>query len=200
MRLFQSTTAQASCNYCIGRDGTVGLCVEETDRSWCSSSPDNDNRAVTIECASDAKDPYAVNGSVYEALLDLCEDICRRNGKRSLLWLESRDRSLSYVPKADEMVLTVHRWFKNKACPGDYLMGKMPEIAREVTRRLQEVPEVVFKTIEEMPAVYRPTIQKLVDRGAIKGTADGLDLTRNMVRLLVFIDRAGVFDFGSDSR
>ena len=43
---------------------------------------------------------------------------------------------MSYTPQPDEMVLTVHRWFANKACPGDYLYNRHGQIAEEVTRRL----------------------------------------------------------------
>ena len=35
---FQSTSRKASCNYVVGYDGSIGLCVEEKDRSWCSSN------------------------------------------------------------------------------------------------------------------------------------------------------------------
>lgn len=50
-RIFTPTSKQASCNYGIGLDGRVGMYVEEKNRSWCSSSNANDQRAVTIECA-----------------------------------------------------------------------------------------------------------------------------------------------------
>lgn len=75
---FTSPTRQASCNYGIGTDGRVSLCVEEKNRSWCSSSNSNDQRAVTIECASDMNEPYAMNSAVYSSLIKLCIDICKR--------------------------------------------------------------------------------------------------------------------------
>lgn len=134
--VFRPTSKKASCNYVVGYDGSIGLCVDEGDRSWCTSSPANDHRAVTIETASDNKDPYAVTDKAYAALLNLVEDICRRNGKTKLLWLGDKDKTLAFKPAADEMVLTVHRWFANKACPGQYLLDRHPEIAAEVTRRL----------------------------------------------------------------
>lgn len=89
---FTSTDRQASCNYGIGYDGRVSLCVEEKNRSWCSSSNANDQRAVTIECASDKSHPYAMNDKVYTSLINLCVDICKRNGKKKLLWLVTRRR------------------------------------------------------------------------------------------------------------
>lgn len=127
---------EASCNYGIGTDGRVSLCVEEKNRSWCSSSSANDQRAVTIECASDRTEPYAMNGAVYDTLIKLCTDICRRNGKKKLLWFGDKDKSLNYAPKSDEMVLTVHRWFANKSCPGNWLYARLGDLAAKVTAAL----------------------------------------------------------------
>lgn len=133
---FTSPSRQASCNYGIGTDGKVSLCVEEKNRSWCSSSNANDQRAVTIECASDKTEPYAMNSRVYDSLIKLCTDICKRNGKRKLLWLGDRDKTLNYTPKSDEMVLTVHRWFANKSCPGSWLYARLGDLAAKVTAAL----------------------------------------------------------------
>ena len=141
--VFARPQRQASSNYGIGPDGRIGLYVDEGDRSWCSSSAENDNRAVTIEVASDAKHPYAVTDEALAATIALCEDICRRNGKKKLLWFGDKNKTLAYKPAADEMVMTVHRWFANKVCPGDYLYSKHGYIAQEVTRRLQEDDEVI---------------------------------------------------------
>lgn len=129
---FASISAQASCNYGIGADGRVMLCVEEKDRSWCSSNKANDNRAVTIECACDPKDPYAINDKVYATLIKLCADICQRNGIPKLLW--KADKSL--VGQVDKQNMTVHRWFANKACPGDYIYNRLGKIADEVNALL----------------------------------------------------------------
>lgn len=126
----------SSCNYVVGHDGSIGLCVEEKDRSWCTSSGANDHRAVTIETASETKNPYKVTSAAYAALLDLVTDICRRNGKTKILWFGDKNKTLAYQPKSNEMVMTVHRWFANKSCPGDYLYNLHDEIAAEVNKRL----------------------------------------------------------------
>lgn len=137
---FISPDRQASCNYGIGTDGRVSLCVEEKNRSWCSSSRENDQRAITIECASDTSAPYAMNSKVYESLIKLCTDICQRNGKKKLLWFADKTKTLNYTPQADEMVLTVHRWFANKSCPGDWLYSRLGDLAAKVTAALGSVP------------------------------------------------------------
>lgn len=127
---------EASCNYGIGKDGRVCLIVDECNRSWCSSSNSNDQRAITIECASDKSHPYAMNSAVYEKLIQLCADICKRNGKKKVLWLDSKEKTLAYTPKSDEMVLTAHRWFANKSCPGDWLYSRYGELASRINALL----------------------------------------------------------------
>lgn len=133
---FHKSSTKASSNYGIDKNGRIGLYVEEKNRSWCTSSNANDQRAVTIECASDKVEPYAMHQVVYDRLIDLCEDICRRNGKKKLLWFGDKNKSLNYQPKADEMLITVHRWFANKSCPGDWLYARLGDLAAKVTSRL----------------------------------------------------------------
>jgi hypothetical protein len=141
---FAKKSKEASCNYCIGSDGRIGLIVEEKNRSWCSSSATNDNRAVTIECASDLKSPYAFNDKVYNKLVDLCVDICQRNGKSKLIWISQKDKALSRSLKDDEMLLTVHRWYAAKACPGKWMMQHMDDLADAVTKKLAGESNIPF--------------------------------------------------------
>lgn len=122
----------SSCNYAIGCDGSIGMGVEEKDRSWCSSNADNDHRAITIEVASDTTHPYAVREPAYKALINLLVDICMRNNIKKLLW--KGDKSL--IGQPDKQNMTVHRWFANKACPGEYLYSRHSKIAAEVNHRL----------------------------------------------------------------
>lgn len=133
---FTSSSREASCNYGIGKEGGVCLIVDESKRSWCSSSNANDQRAVTIECASDSSAPYAFNTTVYNKLIELCTDICKRNGKNKLIWFGEKDKSLNYNPASNEMILTVHRWFDNKSCPGDWMYARMGDLATQVTAKL----------------------------------------------------------------
>ena len=133
---FHRPSTQASSNYGIDKNGRVGLYVEEKNRSWCTSNNENDQRAVTIECASGKVEPYAMNELVYDRLIDLCVDICQRNGKKKLLWFGDKRKSLSYQPKEDEMLITVHRWFANKSCPGNWLYARLGDLAAKVTARL----------------------------------------------------------------
>ncbi len=133
---FTSSSVQASCNYGIGKDGRVVLCVDEANRSWCSSSNANDQRAITIECASGMKEPYEMNDVVYEKLIKLCADICRRNGKNKVVWKGSKEAALAYEPKSNEMVLTAHRFFANKSCPGNWLYSRYSDLANRINALL----------------------------------------------------------------
>ena len=143
---FAKTSTQASSNYGIDKNGRVGMYVEEKNRSWCTSSNANDQRAITIECASDNTEPYAMNSKVYDMLIKLCTDICKRNGKKKLLWFADKDKSLNYAPKSDEMVITVHRWFANKSCPGNWLYARLGDVASKVTANLSGTTETTKGT------------------------------------------------------
>lgn len=134
--VFAPRSRKASSNYGIGTDGRIGLYVEEKNRSWCSSSSANDSRAITVECSSDLKHPYAMNDKVFSSLINLCVDICKRHGKTKLLWLGSREKALNYRQSSNEMVLTAHRWFSNTACPGDWLYSRLGELADRVNAAL----------------------------------------------------------------
>lgn len=143
--MFSKPERKASCNYCIDKDGRIGLIVPEDHRSWCSSSGANDQRAVTIECASTNQDPYEMSAWVWDNLIDLCVDICKRHRKNRLIWIDDKTKALNYVPESDEMILTVHRWFKNKACPGDWLYSRLGKLAEIVTQRIGGSPTKVDK-------------------------------------------------------
>lgn len=134
--IFADPDKEASSNYGIGYDGKIGMYCEEKDRSWCTSSSSNDNRAITIECASDAYHPYAFKDVVYNKLIELCVDICKRYNKTKLLWLGDKSKTLNYKPASNEMLLTVHRWFENKSCPGDWMYARMGDLASKVTAQL----------------------------------------------------------------
>lgn len=132
---FAKASTKASSNYGVDKDGRIGMYVEEKDRSWCTSSRANDNRAITIEVASDTKHPYAVTDAAMEGLIKLLVDICQRNNIKQLLW--KADKSL--IGQPDKQNMTVHRWFANKSCPGEYLYERHDEIAAEVNKRLRAV-------------------------------------------------------------
>lgn len=229
--LFSKPERSASSNYGIGYDGRVGLYVEEKDASWCSSSYSNDNRAITIEVASDNYYPYAVTEAAYNSLIQLCADICKRNGIKELKW--KADKNL--IGQIDKQNMTAHRWFDaKKSCPGDYLYERFGNIAEKVNNilnpkeedlpmtaaekksfeELQNKVEELSKTVaayekydvytnaatrwayidKNLPKWATPTVKKLVNRGILKGDGtNSLALNYIMLRILVILDRAGIF-------
>ena len=169
---FYKTSTKASSNYGIDKTGRVGMYVEEKNRSWCSSSNANDQRAVTIECASGMAEPYEMNDVVYETLIKLCADICKRNGKKKLLWLSEKDKTLNYTPASDEMVLTVHRWFANKSCPGTWLYSRLSDLATKVTAALSESAEE--KKTETTTTTKKKYYRVQVGAYTVKANADAM--------------------------
>lgn len=139
---FSRTSKGASCNYGIGPDGRICTPVDESDRSWCTSSAENDNRAITIECASDAFWPYAINANVWKSLIELSADICRRNGIKKLVWSTDKNTRMNHLNGCN---ITVHRDYDNKSCPGDYIYNRLGQIAKEVNQKLSGAPAGPFK-------------------------------------------------------
>jgi N-acetyl-anhydromuramyl-L-alanine amidase AmpD len=157
--MFSKPTAQSSSNYGIGSDGRIALYVDEANRSWCTSSRSNDHRAVTIEVANNGGAPdWPVSDKAYAALLDLVTDICKRNGIKELKW--RGDKTL--VGKVDEQNMTVHRWFANKSCPGDWLYERMGELAEKVTAILKK--EIVCYRVQAGVFTERTYAEELAEQ------------------------------------
>lgn len=189
-----------SANYGVDRDGRILCAVDEDRISICSSSYANDMRAVTIEVASDNTHPYAVRPAAMDSLIKLVVDVCRRNGRRRVVWIPDKFRALAYDQTEDEMLLTVHRWFTSTLCPGEYLMERMEWISTVCTDLLtEEDPDMEkrFQTVTDCPEWAQPTVRKLLESGSLQGNELGLDLTQDMLRLLVINDREGLY--GKDS-
>lgn len=169
--IFAPTSRQASSNYGVGVDGRIGMYVEEKDRSWCSSNAANDNRAITIEVASDTTHPYAVNAKAYAALLDLVTDICRRNGIKKLVWSTNKNERVNHLNGCN---MTVHRDYANKSCPGDYLYERHGAIAAEVNKRLG-----ASAAEPETPSSGTDTLYK-VQTGAFKQKSNAQALEKKL--------------------
>lgn len=150
--IFAPTSRIASSNYGVGSDGRVACYVPENYRAWTSSSSANDNRCVTIEVANSvAADPWPVSAKAYEALIRLCADICLRNGITELKYTGNTSGNL-----------TMHQWFAATNCPGPYLRERFPDIAKEVTYRVQHntIDPVVEEVKEELT---REEVQNMIN-------------------------------------
>lgn len=218
---FAQSKVNAAPNYFVGKDGSIGLCVNEEDRSWCTGSNKpitvngitgkmNDHRAITIEVASDTSHPYAVTEAAYNALIRLVADIAKRNNMGTLKWKANK----SLVGKPGQQNMTVHRWFANKACPGEYLYSRMGDIAEkankiikgdeiemtkdevqelvkdEVNRAVAALKPTIYKAVNDIPDWGIETVEKLVNQNKLRGDQDGnLNLSEDLLRALVIMNR-----------
>ena len=161
---FSSTfcgTREVSANYGIDSQGRVGMYVEECNRAWTSSSADNDHQAITIEVANDGGAPnWHVSDAALEAAINLCVDICKRNGIAKLNFTGDKNGNL-----------TMHKYFAATGCPGPYLESKFPYIADEVNKRLG-TGSSSDKTVKFSPRLTAPSTS---DKHWIKSTKGGLN-------------------------
>ena len=128
----------ASATYLIGCDSDIVRNVKETYRPWTTSSREIDFNAITIECASDASEPYTFYDNVYNTLVELCVDICKRYGIKRLLWLGSKAATDQYILASDEMAIYCHRWTAAVSCPGNWLYARLNKLADDVTAQLND--------------------------------------------------------------
>lgn len=215
---FQHVYRQASANYGIGKDGRIGLYVEEKNRSWASANAANDNRAITIELSNDMQGGnWHVSDLVIARCIDLCVDICKRNNIKQLNFTGDANGNL-----------TMHRYFASTACPGPYLASKFSYIADSVNKRLlynegdltmtqyeelnQKIAELNDKLAavvdyssakymyndDNMPSWARDAITDLQQRGALKGDENGkLNLSQADIRLYTILSRLNLFGAGT---
>lgn len=174
--IFAPASYKASSNYGIGPDGRIGMYVEEKDRSWCSSSGSNDNRAITIEVASDTTSPYKVTDAAFNSLIKLLADICKRNNIKSLKW--KADKNLIGHP--EEQNMTVHRWFNTaKSCPGEYLYNKHYEIAEKVNQLLGVEEEDEDMTQERFNEMMNNYLLELAQKDASDWSVEARNWAEN---------------------
>lgn len=148
-------TSEASSHYGIGPDGRIGQYVLEENRAWCCSHK-VDHEVVTIEVSSiqSYEEPYECTAAAFESLIDLCVDICQRNGIKKLIWKEGKQYCPAFTGNWAVCNMVPHRYTtdKGKSCPGNYLFGKYGEIAERVNARLKGEDEDmdINKLLSEM--------------------------------------------------
>ena len=148
-------TSEASSHYGIGPDGRIGQYVLEENRAWCCSHK-VDHQVVTIEVSSiqSYEEPYECTAAAFESLIDLCVDICQRNGIKKLIWKEGKQYCPAFTGNWSVCNMVPHRYTtdKGKSCPGNYLFGKYGEIAERVNARLKGEDEDmdINKLLSEM--------------------------------------------------
>ena len=143
--LVANPARQMSANYCIGSDGRIGLFCEEKDRSWCSSSPRNDNQAITIEVSNcNTTSDWPISDTVYNSLIKLVTDICKRNGIKKLEFTGDSTGSLKY-----------HYMFASTACTGPWIKNHTTDICNKVNANLNGSQPTPTSTTKELYRVRK---------------------------------------------
>ena len=185
-KIFASRSRGASSNYGIGNDGSVGMYVEEKNRSWCSSNRENDNRAITIEVSnSSVGGDWPVSKEAYEKLILLCADICKRNGIGKLTFTGDMTGNL-----------TLHNMFANTLCPGPYLESRMKDIAARVNALLGSGEEVKVEAKEE--AKEDKPVQKAPSAGLPELSTGSKGDTVRALQILLIGNDCSCGSYGAD--
>lgn len=138
--VFQDRDRGSSAHYGVGKDGEIGLYVDEANTAWANTDWDSNCKAVTIENSnSSSGGNWPVSDKVLNSLIKLVADIAKRNNLGTL------------VPGKN---LTWHSMYAQTACPGDYLRSKMQYIADEankinITLEIEEITSKKVKVIRD---------------------------------------------------
>lgn len=159
--IFEKPSRNASCNYGLGSDGKIVGVVPENKRSWCTSSQWVDQRGITFEIASENKAPYKMSEAAFENWKKLSVDIMIRYGKTKLIYIPDKAQAKAYKPKANEMVIMLHRWFAAKACPGEWLIQRLPEAVAEINARVAAASQAADVNAEEYTVKSGDTLSKI---------------------------------------
>lgn len=197
---FAETDRDASANYVVGYDGQIGCSVDDELRSWCTSNG-IDKKIITIEMACDASHPYAVTSEAYAALIKLLADRCRAHGIPRLMWHEDKAAALRWDLSHQNLV--VHRWYDNKACPGDYLYNLHYQIAEQVNALLGADPEDGPDDPAPAPVVeidYTDVTAPIIGKGDEGNAVVTLQaaLEANGYDLTMYGGADGIFGYGTE--
>lgn len=119
-------TREASAHYGIDGEGRIGQYVDEKYAAWANANAASNRRSITIELANDQiGGEWHVSSKAIKKCIELCVDICKRNGIKQLNYTGDTSGNL-----------TRHNMFYATGCPGPYLQSQFPYIAKEVNIRL----------------------------------------------------------------
>ena len=140
-KIFQNETRKASSHYGIGKDGEIGLYVDEENIAYTNGDFNSNSIAVTIEASnSDANGEYPVSDTVLDVLIKLVADIAKRN-------------NLGVLVKGQN--LTWHKMYAETSCPGEYLLNKMDYIIEEANKINNQSTSESVPTSELVPPALK---------------------------------------------
>ena len=204
--IYQNDWNRAGTGACV--HGFIGLLADGSVataqtlpwnwRGWhagtgTSGASANDTH-ISFEICEDGLTDRTYFGQVYREAVELTAYLCGQYG---------------LDPLADGVVICHQEGYRRGvACNhADVLhwfpqMGKsMDDFRADVAAEMASGPEpeevddmTYFKTLDEVPEYYRPTVEKLVEAGALKGTGGGLNLSEDFCRVMMVLDRLGKLD------
>ena len=163
------------------------------------------NTHISFEICEDALTDPAYFKTVYREAVELTALLCKEYGLNALADGVVICHSEGYRRGIASGHADVEHWFPRH--------GKsMDDFRRDVAAALAPKPEpepdpdpkpdpeeddemTYYKTLAEVPEYYRPTVEKLVEAGALKGTAeDVLNVSEDFCRTMTVLDRMGKLD------
>lgn len=163
------------------------------------------NTHISFEiCEDNLADP-AYFQKVYREAVELTALLCREYGLDPLADGVVICHSEGYRRGIASGHADVEHWFPRHG-------KRMDDFRRDVAAALAPKPEpepdpgpkpdpeeddemTYYQTLDQVPEYYRPTVEKLVEAGALKGTAEGvLNVSEDFCRTMTVLDRLGKLD------
>lgn len=76
----------------------------------------------------------------------------------------------------------------------DLTEAQIRNVAKEITDQAIEEYSTKYKKLENVPESYYDAVKKVIDKGALKGTGNGIELSEDLARILTILDRLGKLD------
>lgn len=182
----------------IGRlaDGSVASyqTLPWTMRGWHCAGSANDTHISFEICEDSLKDPDYF-GAVYREAVELTAHLCKLFDLAPLADGVVLCHSEGYLRGIASNHADVLHWFPR--------FGKtMDDFRADVAREMEETVKT-YKTLNDVPESYRPTIRRLMEAGALKGSSDPdpdrlednvLDIDETYCRVMTTLDRLGVLE------
>ncbi|MDR0889124.1 MAG: peptidoglycan recognition protein family protein [Oscillospiraceae bacterium] len=173
-------------------------------RAWHCGA-DGNNTHISFEICEDDLSSETYFAQVYAEAVELTAYLCKEYNLDPLKDGVVIDHAEGYKRGIASGHADVGHWFPK--------YGKSMDTFRADVRKVLDGEEVIvmtmtkaelaalidervggasYKTLEDVPEWGKETVKKLVDSGALQGTGDGLNISNDLLRTLVILDRCGV--------
>ncbi len=183
---FAQPNRNASAHYFVDENEIVQS-VKDTDTAWHCGAKSykhpkcRNGNSIGVEMCSkkDDKGQYYINEQTQNTAVELIKVL-----------MEKYNIPLENVLR--------HYDVTGKICPEPFVRNQVQwlDFKKKLSEKKKEGAEMIYNYIDDnMPDWAKPTVQKLIDKGALKGDEKGeLLLTGTMLRLFVIHDRMGIYD------